>query len=127
MVNQIDNNVKQSLLGELNLAMNYYFHQNIGDIINDLHCQSRSFSNADRVDAILRTIYQSGVLYQRSDKILVELRKAVARFVHGEYGSCLECAGEISPSQLTQAPTGELCENCIKKRYIQNVQIAGLR
>lgn len=127
MVNQIDNNVKQSLLAELNLAMNFYFHQNIGDIINDLHCQSRSFSNADRVDTILRTIYQSGVLFQRSDKILVQLRKAVARFVHGEYGYCPECGGEISPSQLTQAPTGELCENCIKKRYNQNYQIAGLK
>jgi RNA polymerase-binding transcription factor DksA len=125
MVKQIDNNVKQSLLAEINLAMRYYFRQNISDIMNDLHCQSRSFSNTDRIDTILRTIYQSGVLYQHSDKILVQLRKAVNRFVQGELGYCPECGGEISVSQLTKAPTGELCENCIMKRYAYNLQRAG--
>jgi|GEM_PF-1437606 len=127
MVHQIDNNVKQSLLAELNLAMRYYFHQNVADIMNDLQCQSRSFRNADRTDAILSTIYQSGILYQHSDKILVQLRNAVNRFVQGELGYCSACGGEISLIQLTQAPTGDLCENCINKRYAHNFQIAGFK
>lgn len=125
MVHQIDNSVQQSLLAELNLAMRYYFHQNVDDIMNDLHCQSRSFRNTNRPDAILRTIGQSGVLYQHSDKILVQIRNAVNRFVQGELGYCSECGGDISPSQLTQAPTGELCEKCIKKRYAHNVHRSG--
>lgn len=111
------NDVQQSLLQEVNLVTRHYFHQSIDEIMNDLHCRSNCVQNTTQPDAILKTIYHSGVLFQRSDKIVSQVRDAVARYVHGTYGRCENCGGEIPSSQLVDTPTCNLCPRCIRDRY----------
>lgn len=108
--------VQQSLLQELNLVTRYYFHQSIDDIMNELRCQSSCVQNTSHPDVILKTIYQSGILYQRSDKIVSQIRNAVARYVRGTYGRCAQCGGEIPLAQLMNTPSSDLCTACIQNR-----------
>ncbi len=109
--------VQYSLVHELNLVMQFYFHQSIDDIMDELRCQSHCIGNSSQPDAILKTIYHSGVLYQRSDKIVSQMRNAVARFVRGTYGLCLQCGGAIPQLQLLNTPTTDVCIDCIQERY----------
>ncbi len=117
MTEPVETDVQQSLLQELNLVTRYYFHQSIDDIMNELRCQSSCVQNTSHPDVILKTIYQSGVLYQRSDKIVSQIRNAVARYVRGTYGRCAQCGGEIPILQLMNTPTTDLCTGCIQIRY----------
>jgi RNA polymerase-binding transcription factor DksA len=117
MAGFVHDDVQRSLLGELNLVLKHYFHQNVNDIMNDLYCQSKNIDHTVDPDKVIRAIYRSGLLYQNSDKILSQIRNAVARFVHGEYGMCSKCGGEIASVQLMNAPTADLCSHCINERY----------
>ncbi len=109
--------VQYSLMHELNLVMQFYFHQSIDDIIDELRYQSHCIGNPSQPDAILKTIYHSGVLYQRSDKIVSQMRNAIARYVRGTYGLCIQCGENIPVLQLMNTPTTDLCADCIQDRY----------
>lgn len=113
----VHTDVQRSLLQELNLVMRHYFHQSIDDIMDELRCQLHCIQSSSQPDVILKTIYQSGVLYQRSDKIVSQMRNAVARFVRGTYGLCSHCGGDIPVLQLMNTPTTDLCIACIEDRY----------
>jgi len=117
MAVQVQNEVKNSLLQELNLVTRYYFHQSVDDIMNDLHCQSKCVEYSSQADVILKTIHNSGVLFQRSDKIITQVRDAVARYVRGTYGVCVRCGNTISKTQLVEAPTRSMCNTCIGENY----------
>jgi RNA polymerase-binding transcription factor DksA len=117
MAGFVHTDVQQSLLWELNLVMRHYFHQNIDEIMNELHCQSKCVENTTKPDVILKTIHHSGILYQRSDKIISQLRNAVARYANGTYGWCSQCGGEIPSTQLLHTPTSYLCPDCIQNRF----------
>ncbi len=117
MAVQIHYQVQQSLLRELNLVTRFYFHQTVDDILTELRCQSNSFEHSSQPDSILKTIYHSGILYQRSDKIVSRLRNAIARYVHGSLGVCQFCGITIPPGQLMENPTSDACLKCVAEQY----------
>jgi RNA polymerase-binding transcription factor DksA len=122
MAEKVHAEVQQSLVRELNLMMRHYFHQSVDEVINELHCQSTCFKYSTEPGEILKTIYQSGILYQRSDKIVSQLRDAVSRFVRGTYGRCSQCNAEIPQSVLMSTPTSDLCPECARTRYSSTLQ-----
>jgi RNA polymerase-binding transcription factor DksA len=109
--------VQQSLLEELNLVMRHYFHQSVDEVLIDLHCRIRQIQCVSDPDTMLRGIYNSGVLYQRSDKIVSQMRNALSRFVHGTFGRCSSCGEEIPHPSLETTPTCDLCPQCIEARH----------
>ncbi len=118
MALQIQNEVQQSLVQELNLVMRYYFHQTLDEILAELRFQSNYFTYTSNPESILKTIYQSGVLFQRSDKIVSQIRDAISRFVHGTYGVCKYCGGAIPSIELKENPTMDACNRCVQDRYL---------
>lgn len=115
MAGYVPNDVQQSLMHELNLVMRHYFHQNIDEVMNELHCQSTYVENTTKPDIVLKTIHQSGILFQRSDKIISQIRNAIARYANGTYGWCSQCSGKIPQAQLRHTPTCDRCPDCIQK------------
>lgn len=107
--------VQRALLDELDLIMNYYFHQGVDDVMNDLYCQCSYIDNNPRPDIVLRTIHKSGVLYQRSDKPMQQIRDALLRYVQGTLGICRRCGNEIPGDILRDTPTTDLCPSCVEE------------
>jgi hypothetical protein len=108
--------VQRALLDEIDLVMNYYFHQGVEDVMNDLHCQSSYLERSPRPDVILRRLHTSGVLFQRSDKPMKQIRNAVSRYVNGTLGICRQCGKKIPTEVLQSTPTAELCPTCLDER-----------
>lgn len=51
----------------------------------------------------------------KGDARLVDLRYAIDRIKHGEYGRCIICREEIRDEELEEAPTTRLCSACVDK------------
>jgi DnaK suppressor protein len=52
----------------------------------------------------------------RENAEIQKLALALNRMVHGSYGICLSCDGEISEKRLMAEPTALLCVHCQEKR-----------
>lgn len=50
------------------------------------------------------------------DKMLINVRKALARIKVGKYGVCANCGKMIDTDRLAINPTAEFCVDCEKKR-----------
>ncbi len=50
------------------------------------------------------------------DKMLINIRKALARIKVGKYGVCANCGKMIDTDRLAINPTAEFCMDCEKKR-----------
>ncbi len=46
---------------------------------------------------------------------LEEVRHALEKFDHGQYGRCEGCGGEISEARLEAMPSARYCINCASK------------
>lgn len=51
-------------------------------------------------------------LRQNSEKLLVQVKEALARFERGTYGICQQCRQEIDPARLEALPYANLCLRC---------------
>ena len=51
-------------------------------------------------------------LRQNSEKLLVQVKEALARFERGTYGICQKCRQEIDPARLEALPYANLCLRC---------------
>ena len=51
-------------------------------------------------------------LRQNSEKLLAQVKEALARFERGTYGICQQCRQEIDPARLEALPYANLCLRC---------------
>ncbi|MEJ2208610.1 MAG: TraR/DksA C4-type zinc finger protein [Anaerolineae bacterium] len=51
-------------------------------------------------------------LRQNSEKLLVQVKEALARFERGTYGICQQCRQDIDPARLEALPYANLCLRC---------------
>lgn len=51
-------------------------------------------------------------LRNNAEKLLVQVKEALARFERGTYGICQQCRGEIDPARLEALPYANLCLRC---------------
>jgi DnaK suppressor protein len=58
-------------------------------------------------------------LLQMRAETLIRIDGALARLDAGDYGSCFECAGEISENRLRALPFAVRCQACEEKRERQ--------
>lgn len=49
------------------------------------------------------------------DKMLINIRKALARIKVGKYGVCANCGKMIDTDRLAVNPTAEFCMDCTRK------------
>ena len=66
-------------------------------------------------DADFHEEMELALLQMRSD-MLTRVDEALLRLDAGEYGSCSECAGEISERRLRALPFAVRCQACEEKR-----------
>jgi DnaK suppressor protein len=64
----------------------------------------------DATDAFEQTKELS--LLQNSERVLAQVRAALARFEQGTYGLCERCGEEIDPARLQALPYAALCMVC---------------
>lgn len=55
---------------------------------------------------------QIAALLEEARKTLAELAEAEARLEDGVYGSCVDCAGNISAQRLEALPATSVCVSC---------------
>jgi DnaK suppressor protein len=55
-------------------------------------------------------------LIEMTAEVLGRVDEALARLASGDYGSCVECQGEISPKRLTALPFALRCRECEELR-----------
>ena len=51
-------------------------------------------------------------LLQNSERVLIQVDAALARFEEGAYGVCERCGQQIDPARLKALPYATLCMNC---------------
>ena len=51
-------------------------------------------------------------LRQNAEKLLAQVKEALARFDRGTYGICQRCREEIDPARLEALPYANLCLRC---------------
>jgi DnaK suppressor protein len=64
----------------------------------------------DATDAFEQTKELS--LLQNSERVLAQVRAALARFQQGTYGLCERCGMAIDPARLQALPYAALCMGC---------------
>jgi DnaK suppressor protein len=69
----------------------------------------------EHADAGFHEEMELALLQMRSD-MLIRVDEALLRLDAGEYGSCSECAGEISERRLRALPFAVRCQACEEKR-----------
>lgn len=55
-------------------------------------------------------------LTSQLDKLLVQVKKALARIGVGKYGVCEKCRGPIDKARLEAMPMASLCVDCERKQ-----------
>jgi len=66
-------------------------------------------------------------LLQMRAETLIRIDEALVRLDTGEYGSCFECAGEISERRLRALPFAVRCQACEERREDTARQLAQRR
>jgi DnaK suppressor protein len=66
-------------------------------------------------DADIQGAIEFALLQLRAET-LTRIEEALARLDAGEYGTCFECAGEISERRLQALPFAARCQACEEKR-----------
>ena len=106
------NRVKNSLLKELNITVQRYYHQRLEEIINDLHVHNIETKPDPSPDELLTMVWKNRILYYTSAPRVVELRGTLERLYGGTFGVCIRCGREISAEILEMQPMTTLCPSC---------------
>jgi DnaK suppressor protein len=94
------------------------------ELQDDLHERIRH-GRVDRPDDVRDDVEHSDddsqgeiefTLLQMKAEMLVRIEEALVRLDAGEYGSCFECAREISEERLRALPFAVRCQACQERR-----------
>ena len=118
-MNSAENETSMTKNDELDLIKKSLLIQK-GDILNkNLEFKSLQTSvakAADEVDAVVQNLQDNLniQLHERDRHSLVQIDKALARFVAGTYGKCESCKDAISLKRLKARPFATLCITCME-------------
>jgi len=112
------NRAKFSLLRELDVRFQRYYHERLSDVINDLRLHHVDIKPDPSADELISIISRNKILNFTTAAPMLELRETFDRLKHGTFGICVDCGKSISPETLEKWPTTKLCDHCSGQKLV---------
>jgi hypothetical protein len=115
MLLQRTDRAKQSLLRELDINFQHYFHASLYEVINGLRLHYVDITTDPSPDELILVIDRTRILDFVPAPSILELRDTVHRVTTGTFGYCAGCKKPISTHVLESTPNAKLCPRCSQR------------
>jgi hypothetical protein len=127
--------LSEKLIREAGHVLEEFYRQPLEDVLAGLRMKCLIGKDTRDPVGLLRELHFSRLFYKLKSETALHVAKAIARFVDGGYGLCLQCGDIIPREWLMRSPLVEYCSRCmvlvspshsgvsdVKERYIYNPQ-----